>query len=85
MALEAVGVELLLLEISGPVIAHFSDVPRAQAPALACDHRRRDLAASAHIGGEKPYFRIERRKILQPDYCVGSVQANANHIHACDF
>jgi hypothetical protein len=85
MALEVFGVELLLLEISGPVIANFPDVPRAQAPALACDHCRGDLAARAHIGGEKPNFRIEGREIWQADNRVRGVQAHANHIHARDF
>jgi hypothetical protein len=75
------ALELLTVERRGVILADLSNVPRTQAPTLACRHRCSNLATQQSIGGENFHLRSTFGKTRNRDMCIGSIQANTNHVY----
>src|SRR5712692_1024595 len=78
--LDAGAGKLALLQFGGPIVAHFADVSRTQAPLLAGNQRARHLAAGMDLSREELDLGIESREMGQADQSIGGVQADAGDI-----
>ena len=63
------------------VVSHFANIPGAQAPLLASNHRGRDLPARQDIRGMKLDFGAERGIARHRNERVGGIQPDADNIH----
>src|SRR5712692_3215676 len=78
--LDAGAGKLAVLQFGGPIVAHFADVSRTQAPLLAGNQRARHLAAGMDLSREELDLGIESREMGQADQGIGGVQADAGDI-----
>jgi hypothetical protein len=69
------------MDLSGVVIAEFSDVTRTKSPGLAGNHSAGHFPAREDGGGFEFNFGTSRGKFLKRDKRVCSVEAYADNVH----